>query len=75
MMDESLQTNQYESQLYDELEASRARITSLEAKLAALLADADAAMDYSGNRWSEWGTRAEIVGEMLDAAILKARDG
>ena len=42
-------------------------------KLAALLADLDAAMKMSGNRWDEWGTRASAVGEMLDAAIWKAR--
>lgn len=28
-----------------------------------------AALEYSGNRWSEWGERAEHVGEMLDALL------
>lgn len=45
----------------------------LSEKLAALLADVDAAVDYAGNRWSEWGERAATVAEMLDAAVMKAR--
>lgn len=27
------------------------------------------AVDYAGNRWSEWGERAVTVAEMLDAAL------
>jgi hypothetical protein len=27
------------------------------------------AMDMSGNRWSEWGTRAESVADILDDAL------
>lgn len=34
-MDESLQVNPYESQLYDELDGARARIAALEVQLAA----------------------------------------
>ena len=50
------------------------KAAALEKKLTALLADVDAAMYYSGNRWSEWGERAITVGEMLDAAVAKARE-
>lgn len=27
------------------------------------------ALEWSGNRWSEWGSRAETVAEILDAAL------
>jgi hypothetical protein len=50
------------------------KAAALEKKLTALLADVDAAMDHSGNRWEEWGERAVTVGEMLDAAVAKARE-
>ena len=45
----------------------------LSEKLAALCAEVEAAIDYSGNRWSEWGERAVTVAEMLDSAVMKAR--
>ena len=27
------------------------------------------ANEYAGRRWSEWGTRAEVVGALLDFAL------
>lgn len=36
---------------------------------AATLERVRAAMDYANGRWSEWGERAQIVYEMLDAAL------
>jgi hypothetical protein len=49
------------------------KAAALAKKLAALLADVDAAMSHSGNRWSEWGERAVTVRDMVYAAVLKAR--
>jgi len=40
-----------------------------EARVGALEEGIRAAMDYSGNRWSEWGERAENVADMLDALL------
>jgi hypothetical protein len=31
------------------------------------------AIEYSGNKWSEWGERAEHVGELLDEALATLR--
>ena len=31
------------------------------------------AIEYSGNKWSEWGERAEHVGELLDEALAILR--
>jgi hypothetical protein len=39
---------------------------------AATLKLVRAAIDAAGNRWSEWGDRAEMVREMLDAALSPA---
>lgn len=51
------------------LYAERVRVVGLEARVRALEAGIKAAMDYSGNRWSEWGERAENVGDMLGALL------
>ena len=40
-----------------------------EARVRALEEGIRAAMDCSGNRWSEWGERAENVADMLDALL------
>ncbi len=40
-----------------------------EARVRALEAGIKAAMDCSGNRWSEWGERAENVGDILYALL------
>jgi len=49
------------------------KAVTLSEKLAALLADVEAAMDHANLHWSEWGTRATTAAEMLDAAVEKAR--
>ena len=45
------------------------RLAAAEARVRALEAGIKAAMDCSGNRWSEWGERAENVADMLDALL------
>jgi len=45
------------------------RLAGAETRVRALEEGIRAAMDYSGNRWSEWGERAENVADMLDALL------
>jgi hypothetical protein len=45
-MDESLQVNQYDDQLYDELEACRRQISALEAEVARLRELIELALEY-----------------------------
>ena len=50
-------------------------LVDAEAEVARLRCDVRAAMDYAGNRWSEWGERAENVGDMLGAALAEPKEG
>jgi len=47
------------------------RADAMRASEAALRGSVLKAIEYAGNRWSEWGSRAEGVREMLDAALTE----